>query len=54
MYPIKLICNPFTFFVINIKKSFLNFMKKIKNKVEKNKKIFTKRRILGKNVEKYK
>ncbi len=62
-YPIKLcqfllrkLFKPFTFFVINIKKSSLNFSQKIKNKKKKHnkkEKMTRERRILEKNVEKY-
>lgn len=46
---IKKIYTPITFFVINLRKNLLNHTKT----KEKNKKISTIRRILGKNVEKY-
>ena len=62
LYPIKVLFkilrkmfNPFTFFVINIKKMLSTANKKVKNKQEKkknNKKIAIKRRILESNVEK--
>ncbi len=54
---LRKIFTPFTFFVINIKKTTNNYMKKIKNprkKENKTEKITTERRILEKNVEKYK
>ena len=63
IYPAKLIsfllrkiCKPFTFFVINVKKILLNpskKVKKIRKKKKKQQKIATERRILEKNVEKY-
>lgn len=62
-YPIKIcfhiikkLFSPFTFFVINLKKTSLNFSKKMKKKEKKHQKkekIATERRILEKNVEKY-
>lgn len=57
---LKKIYIPFTFFVINIKKSISNIIKKItikskkQIKTNKKKKISRERRILERNVEKYK
>lgn len=62
-YPIKLLLHmirklisPFTFFVINLKKTSFNFSRKMKKKEKKHhkkEKIARERRILKKNVEKY-
>lgn len=53
---IRKIFKPFTFFVINIKKIVCDCKKMIKNVKNKNKKekLVTERRILERNVEKYK